>query len=48
MWIGFFCAIGVYSRPLSLALLLVAGALLALMILPAVRKKRAEAFAEEN
>ncbi|MFL5376766.1 MAG: tripartite tricarboxylate transporter permease [Myxococcales bacterium] len=37
-----------YTRPLSLALLVVAGALLFLMIVPAVRKKRAEVFAEEN
>lgn len=37
-----------YTRPLSLGLLVVAGALLFLMIVPAVRKKRAEVFAEEN
>ncbi|MFL5290790.1 MAG: hypothetical protein ACJ79U_04665 [Myxococcales bacterium] len=37
-----------YTRPLSLALLVVAGALLFLMIVPAVRKKRAEVFAEEG
>ena len=37
-----------YTRPLSLALVLAPGALLTLMILPAVRKKRAEVFAEEN
>jgi TctA family transporter len=37
-----------YTRPLSLGLLLAAGALLVLMILPAVRKKRAEVFAEES
>jgi len=35
-----------FTRPLSLALLVVAGVLLALMILPAVRKKRAEVFVE--
>ena len=36
-----------FTRPLSLALLVCAGGLLALMILPAVRKKRAEVFVEE-
>ncbi|HYV67344.1 MAG TPA: tripartite tricarboxylate transporter permease [Myxococcales bacterium] len=35
------------TRPLSLALLVCAGGLLALMILPAVRKKRAEVFVED-
>jgi len=37
-----------FTRPISLALLVVAGGLLALMILPAVRKKRAEVFVEEH
>ena len=36
-----------FTRPLSLSLLLVAGILLGLMILPAVRKKREEVFAAE-
>ena len=35
-----------FTRPLSLALLLVALALLAIVVLPAVRKKREEAFQE--
>jgi TctA family transporter len=34
------------TRPLSLALLLVALALLMVVVLPAVRKKREEAFQE--
>ena len=37
-----------FTRPLSLSLLLVAGILLGLMILPAVRKKREEVFAAED
>jgi putative tricarboxylic transport membrane protein len=34
------------TRPLSLALLVVAAALLALVVVPAVRRKREEAFQE--
>ena len=37
-----------FTRPLSLSLLIVAGILLGLMILPAVRKKREEVFAAED
>jgi TctA family transporter len=35
-----------FQRPISLAMLLIAGVLLAVVLAPAVRKKREEAFVE--
>jgi putative tricarboxylic transport membrane protein len=37
-----------FTRPLSLTLLVVAGALLVIVALPMVKKKRLEAFQEEG
>jgi putative tricarboxylic transport membrane protein len=36
------------SRPISLTLLLATAALLVIMVLPAIRKRREEVFVEDN